>query len=87
MTDHGTLTLSEHHPAADIAHAWLKKLLARDPLEANILLESFSSVGLSGNRLAEICGETLRRILAGEPVSDRYLLGLCWTLRDMEEKA
>ena len=87
MTDSGTLTLSEYHPAADTAFAWLKKRLARDPLDAHMLLESFASVGLSGNRLAEICGETLRRVLTGEPVSDRYVLGLCWTLRDMEEKA
>ncbi len=46
---------------------------------------SFASDAIEGNRLAEICGETLRRVIAGEPVSDRYLLGLCWTLREMDK--
>ena len=44
------------------------------------------SLALEGNRLAEMCSETLRRLLAKEPVSDRYLLGLVWTIRDMEEQ-
>ena len=43
--------------------------------------EAFASVSIAGNRLAEVCSETLRRAMAGEPVSDRYLLGLCWVMR------
>lgn len=50
-------------------------------------MESFASCGIENNRLAEVCGETLRRVLAQEPVSDRYLLGLVWTIRQMEEEA
>ena len=48
--------------------------------------DAFSSCAIEGNRLGEVCAETLRRIMRGEPVSDRYLLGLCWAIRDMEEK-
>jgi len=78
-----TLSPTEPHPAARDAFAWLKDYLAEDTVNAHILLEGFASVGMSGNRLAEICGETLRRVLAGETVSDRYLLGLTWTLKEM----
>jgi hypothetical protein len=48
-------------------------------------LESYSSCAIEGNRLAEICAETLDRLIHGQPVSDRYILGLAWNLRDMEE--
>ena len=50
-----------------------------------MLQESFASNAIEGNRLAEAGGETLRRFLAGKPVSDRYALGLIWTIRAMEE--
>lgn len=36
--------------------------------------------------IAEVCGETLRRIREGEPVSDRYVLGLAWTVRVTMER-
>jgi hypothetical protein len=56
-------------------------------MELLALQESLASCALEGNRLAEICGETLRRLLAHEPVSDRYLLGLAWYVRDyMDDK-
>jgi hypothetical protein len=29
--------------------------------------------------------ETLDRLLKGEPVSDRYLLGLAWTIKGSEK--
>jgi len=84
MISPGTLDVTEPHPAARDAFAWVKQYLLKDTTNAHLLLEAFASVGMSGNRLGEICGETLRRVLAGEMVSDRYLLGLAWTLRGME---
>jgi hypothetical protein len=89
MTEPGTLSLGEPHPAARVAFAWVREYLLADATRAAMLLESFASNAIEGNRLAEICGETLRRVMASEPVSDRYLLALAWTLRDMElmEKA
>lgn len=72
---------NEPHPAALDALAWI-----RQQPHLPLWLESFASTALSGNRSAEICGETLRRLLAGEPVSDRYVLGLAWTMRYSQMK-
>lgn len=83
----GQLNELEPHPAAEGARQWLIGYIQRKDAYALLRLqESFASCGLEGNRLAEICCETLRRLLNKEPVSDRYLLGLVWTIRDMEEK-
>lgn len=76
------LNLGEPHPAAFSAKEWILK---QDKQWLCLMLESFSSCAIESNRLAEICAETLRRLLHGEPVSDRYLLGLAWSLRDMKE--
>lgn len=86
MTETGTLRDNEPHPAAENARQWLLGYVRRHKdHEMPMLLESFCSSAIEGNRLAEICGETLRRFLHGEPVSDRYALGLIWTIREMEE--
>ena len=82
----GTLREGEPHPAAYDAKTWLSDYLSADPRRTMLLAESFASVALSGNPTSELCSETLRRLLAGEPVSDRYLLGLAWTIRAMEEE-
>lgn len=86
MTEHpGTIRLGEHHPAADNAFQWVKEKLRNDQGGVFLLLESLYSTALSGSRNAEICAETLRRILNGEMISDRYLLGLAWTMRELED--
>lgn len=74
----GTLELGEFHPAANSAMTYLKS----QPLGKWV--EPLASAAISGNRLGEICYETLTRLLASEPVSDRYLLGLAWTLKELE---
>lgn len=79
----GTLSQGEPHPSAFVAKEWIANQ------ESNWLwqqLEVMSSVALSGNRLAEVCAETLRRLLSSQPVSDRYLLGLAWFLKDLQEQ-
>jgi len=73
-----TLQVGEVHPAARTAFAYVKSHITP------MLIEAFASTALSGNRLANICTETLRRIMNGEPVSDRYLLGLAWTMMEMD---
>lgn len=73
----GTLKPTEPHPAALTALAYLQKMPAS---ELMVWQASFASNALEGNRLAEICYETLDRLLNGEPVSDRYLLGLVTTI-------
>jgi hypothetical protein len=71
------LAKAEAHPAALAALQYLNALSFEE--KENFLL-TFSSLALEGNRLAEICSGTLRRIIDGEPVSDRYLLGLAWEI-------
>lgn len=78
----GTLNEKEYHPAADSAMRYLNDL---GKLKLMSYIEPFASTAIEGNRLAEICHETLHRLLAGEAVSDRYLLGLAWTIRGMNE--
>lgn len=77
----GTLSEKEPHPAIHSAREWL----LNSKVDLYLYLESFSSCAIEGNRLAEICSETLYRLLHKQPISDRYFLGLVWTIRDMEE--
>lgn len=74
----GTLKDNEPHPAGVNAFAWIKSLPVEDLLRWQ---EAFACTAISGNRLAEVCSETLRRILSGGTVSDRYALGLAWTMK------
>lgn len=77
--ERGTLPLGQPHPAAESALAWIRT----QPLPTLLQWqEAFASTALEGNFAAEVCGETLRRLLEGEPVSDRYLLGLVWVMRE-----
>lgn len=78
----GTIKEGEYHPAADSAMRYLNSL---GVLKLMQYQESFSSCAIEGNRLAEICSETLSRVLNKDKLSDRYLLGLAWTIRSMEE--
>lgn len=80
--ERGTLAPTEPHPASFSAREYLNRIT---PLKMSLFHESFASCAIEGNRLGEICAETLRRIVNKEPVSDRYLLGLAWAIRDMEE--
>lgn len=78
----GTLNEKEPHPAIGSAFSYFKQIPLNDLM---IYQESFSSCAIEGNRLAEICSETLDRLLHKKPVSDRYFLGLMWAIRNMRE--
>lgn len=84
-TDESTIKDNEHHPAADSAMRWFRQWKIEHLHNYLMIRESISSTALSGNRLAQICTGTLDRLEKGDPVSDRYLLGLCWFLRELEE--
>ena len=77
----GTLEEKEYHPSADKALLWYKNW-ALDFERHACIKEALASTAMSGNRLSEILFETIERLDSGRPVSDRYLLGLCWYLRD-----
>jgi len=78
----GELKVGEPHPAYDYALSYIAK---KGRKELYMLLESFSSCAIENNRLAEICAETLDRLLHARPVSDRYLMGLAWAIWGMDE--
>lgn len=80
--ERGTLRRIEPHPA--IFSAW-RYYAALSMKNLSLLQEAFASCAIENNRLAEICTETLRRLLTGQPVSDRYFLGLVWTVREIIE--
>jgi hypothetical protein len=46
--------------------------------------EAIASAALSGNRQAIVCMGTIDRLVTGQPVSDRYLLGLAWTILHLQ---
>lgn len=80
--ERGTLANGEAHPSAHDALDYLKGIGIE---KLTLYLESFSSCAIEGNRLGEICSETLNRFLNSQPVSDRYIMGLAWSIRNMED--
>jgi hypothetical protein len=80
--DRGNLDPTEPHPAAQNALDYIKTIKYTDLM---MWQESFASCAIEGNRLAEICSETMHRLLTGQTISDRYLLGLSWTIRSSLE--
>jgi hypothetical protein len=82
MDPTGTLKLGEPHPAALDALRYVQGL---GVIKGMTIMEAFSSCAIDGSRFAEVCAETLRRVLHNEPVSDRYILGLAWAIRGMED--
>lgn len=85
----GVLAVGEPHPMAYSAKEWIIGLICdgKTTEESMRMVATYQGVmascALSGNRAAEVCGETLRKLVNGEPVGDRYLLGLAWMLREM----
>ena len=83
MTKQGELRENERHPSYELAVRYISTL----PLETLMKYqESFCSCAIEGNRLGEICGTTLGKLLREEPVGERYVLGLALTLMDFEER-
>ena len=83
MDKRGELEFGEPHPASVNAKIYISSFSIA---KLQIILESFSSCAIEGNRLAEICAETLHRLLEGKPVSDRYILGLAWTIKYIQNE-
>jgi hypothetical protein len=76
----GELEPGVPHPCALDAVRWIhENLSAVDLLQWR---EAFASSALAGSVIGDVCGETLDRFLDNKPVSDRYVLGLAWMLRE-----
>ncbi len=80
MGEH-TLNSGEAHPMAYVAAEYINENM--EPA----LVESIASTALSGNRTAEICWSTWERLQKNEPVSDRYILGLAWFVRQTKGRS
>ena len=78
----GTLQENEYHPSADSAMDWFNNYRLNNFQNWLVLKESIASTALSGNRLSEILLSTIDRLESKQPVSDRYLLGLVWFVRN-----
>ena len=75
------LAIGEFHPMAPTAMRYIKS----HPIDELIKLrEAFASCAIEGNRVGEICGETLRRVMENDLVSDRYLLGLYCYMKESD---
>lgn len=80
MDDPTTIKDGEFHPAARSAYRWLKGFMMTNPEDYTRSRLALSIAAESGNRQAQICMGTIERLASSQPVSDRYLLGLCWTI-------
>lgn len=84
MKDESELLPTEHHMAADHAMAWFKEWQLSHLDEYAMLREAVASTAMvRSNRLAQILHGTLERLATSQPVSDRYLLGLCWYIKEI----
>ena len=77
------LAPGEPHPAAFSALQYIKSLPIED---FSLMREVLASTALANNRGSSICLETWDRLTRGDSVSDRYLLGLAWTIRSALEE-
>lgn len=85
-TDPSEIQADEHHPAANSAYRWLKGFMvtnSEDYAKYRLAIEMAAQVG---NRQAQICWGTIQRLKFGEPVSDRYLMGLAWTILFLHQR-
>lgn len=79
-SDHTEIRAEEYHPAANSAYCWLKGFMVSNPEDYVRYKLAMSMAADSGNRQAQICMGTIERLQTSQPVSDRYLLGLTWTI-------
>lgn len=68
----------EYHPSTYLAVDWLRNRSVDQLKRYKAALQEQVD---RGNKSCIICQETLRRLLAGEEVGERYILGLAWMLR------
>lgn len=80
------LTPEEFHPAARSAYRWLKGYMVNNAEDYRRLRVSLQISADEGNRQAQVCMGTIERLENGQPISDRYLLGLAWTILSIHNK-
>jgi hypothetical protein len=83
MSDPTEIRSDEFHPAARSAYRWLKGFMVTNPEEYSQYRLAIEIAAIDGNRQAQICWGTIQRLKDGRPISDRYLMGLAWTILHM----
>lgn len=86
MSDVSEIKIDEFHPAARQAYRWLKGFMISNQEDYLRYRTAIEIAAASHNRQAEICLGTIERLKNSQPVSDRYLLGLCWTILSLHQK-
>jgi len=84
--DIAELQFGEPHPASRSAYRWLKGFMISNPDDYVLYRTALETAAEDGTRQAQICMGTIRRLAIGQPVSDRYLLGLAWTILSIHNK-
>ena len=79
-----TLNYGEAHPASCLALEYIRSV---PPVKMGLIRETLASCSVEDNRMAVICSGTLRRLDAGLPVSDRYVMGLAWAVKELAESS
>jgi hypothetical protein len=79
----GVLEDGENHPSTESASLYIQEHWLTN---IHRLASIQNAMASTHNRTSEICQETLKQLMNNETVSDRYLLGLAWTLIQIENK-
>lgn len=80
--ERGALNVGENHPMVYVALKYIREHGG----DLFLLLESMSSCAIEGNKTAEICAETLNKLINEEPVGERYVMGLAWFIYQMNQE-
>lgn len=83
--DPGLLVADEPHPMTEDALNYCARALGSE--RGLVVYESMAKIAMTGDRASQVCFETARRIMEGESVPDRDILGLAWMLRSIDHQA
>lgn len=78
-------SIADAHPAAVGATQYLNRWISHDIARLSHLEDSLVSATNLGNKNAEKCLETLRKLMRNEDTEDLETLGLAWTVRNLDE--
>ena len=79
--DRSELAVGEPHPMAYAAAHYVTRYLQKNPA----VIGALASCAIESNRLGEVCCGTIDRLRKGQPVSDRYILGLAFFLKTLDQ--
>lgn len=85
----GTLGPTEYHLSAEGAQEYFRSFARKRPEKLlaikKVIYEAAEDAAGPQQKYFQVMRSTWERLREGDPVSDRYLLGLCWYIRDIDE--